>query len=83
MLESGALVPLDDSGAGATHVISSPIWIDGAPRTRPSRAPGIGEHSAAILRELGYSADEIDTLRESGAIAGASDSLPAASPTAA
>ena len=80
MLESGALVPLDDPGAGASHVVSSPIWIDGAPRTEPSRAPDIGEHSTEILRELGYSASEIEALRESGAVAGASAPDPAPSP---
>ena len=83
MLESGALAPLDDPEAGASHVVSSPIWIDGAPRTDPSRAPGIGEHSAEILCELGYSADEIDALRASGAVTGVSESPRAASRPAA
>ncbi len=31
-------------------------------------APGCGEHTEAVLRELGYGADEIATLRASGAI---------------
>ena len=80
MLESGALVPLDDAEAGASHVVSSPIWIDGAQRTRPSRAPDIGEHSAEILRELGYSAGEIDALQASGAAGGGVESVPAPTP---
>ena len=68
MLESGALAPLDDPAAGASHVVSSPIWIDGAARTQPSRAPGIGEHSAEILLENGFSADEVAALRAAGAL---------------
>ena len=42
MLESGALTALDDPEAGAKYVVSSPLWVDGAPRASPSRAPGIG-----------------------------------------
>ena len=76
MLESGALAPLDDPQAGARHVISSPIWIDGAPRRKPSRAPEIGEHSAEILREHGFSVDEIEALRESGAIGAGAAATP-------
>ena len=70
MLESGALTALDDPAAGARYVVSSPLWIDGAARTSPSRAPDIGEHSVEILREYGFSADDIEKLREAGAIPG-------------
>ena len=83
MLESGALVPIDDPAAGASHVVSSPVRIDGAPRTEPARAPDIGEHSAEILREHGYSAVEIEALRESGALGEAPGSIPVPSPAAA
>ena len=83
MLESGALVPIDDPAAGASHVVSSPVRIDGAPRTEPARAPDIGEHSAEILREHGYSAEEIEALRESGALGEAPGAIPVPSPAAA
>ena len=81
MLESGALTPLDDPHAGASHVVSSPIWINGAPRRKPSRAPEIGEHSAEILREHGFSADEIEALRESGAIGAGAAATPGLAPS--
>jgi formyl-CoA transferase len=32
------------------------------------RAPKIGEHNEEVLRQLGFSATEIDGLRTSGAI---------------
>ena len=76
MRESGALAAIDDPGAGAEYVVSSPLWLDGAPRTRPSRPPAIGEHSEEILREHGFSPEEIEALQEAGAI-------PAAAMTAA
>ena len=71
MLESGALTALDDPEAGARHVVSTPLWIDGAPRATPSRPPGIGEHSVEILSEHGFSPEDIEELRKAGAIPGA------------
>ena len=70
MRESGALTALDDPEAGAEYVVSSPLWIDGAPRASPSRPPGLGEHSVEILREHGFSAEDVERLREAGAIGG-------------
>ena len=32
------------------------------------RAPAIGEHNEEILKQLGFSASEIDGLRASGAV---------------
>ena len=82
MRESGALTALDDPEAGAEYVVASPLWIDGAPRASPSRPPGLGEHSVEILREHGFSAEEIDRLREAGAIGGAAPSDRPPSPAA-
>ena len=74
MRESGALTALDDPEAGAEYVVSSPLWIDGAPRASPSRPPGLGEHSVEILREHGFSAEDVERLREAGAIGGTAPS---------
>src|SRR6202142_3773765 len=50
MLDNDVLVPF----AGDTMLtVNSPIWIDGAKKVKPRRAPGIGEHSDEILREAG------------------------------
>ena len=81
MRESGALTAIDDPGAGAEYVVSSPLWIDGAPRTRPSRPPGIGEHSEEILREHGFSPEEIEALQEAGAIPDAAGTTAARPPS--
>ena len=45
MLESGALTALDDPEAGAKYVVSSPLWVDGAPAGEPVASARIGEHS--------------------------------------
>ncbi len=41
-------------------------WDDAGPRMGP--VPGLGEHTDALLLELGYGLDEIDALRAAGAI---------------
>ena len=82
MRESGALAALDDPEAGAEYVVSSPLWIDGAPRASPARPPGLGEHSVEILREHGFSTEDVERLREAGAIGGAAPPAQPPSPAA-
>jgi formyl-CoA transferase len=62
----GALVPFAD---GETLTVSSPFHIDGETKVAPRRAPVVGQHSEAVLREAGYSADEIGRLRTLGVLA--------------
>lgn len=63
--EIGALVPFAD-GEGLT--VSSPFALDNATKTAPARAPTVGQHSEAVLREAGYSADEIEKLKKLGVL---------------
>jgi crotonobetainyl-CoA:carnitine CoA-transferase CaiB-like acyl-CoA transferase len=66
MQASGGLVPFAD-GQGLT--ISSPFNIAGETKVAPQRAPTVGQHSDAVLREAGYTEDEIKRLRELGVLA--------------
>ncbi len=66
MIENEVLVPIE----GDTMLtVNSPIWVDGSPKTKPKRPPGIGEHSDEVLREAGYDDAAIRQLRASGAVA--------------
>jgi formyl-CoA transferase len=65
MQQIGALVPFAD-GMGLT--VSSPFHIDGETKVAPRRAPSIGQHTDEVLREAGYSADEIRRLRALGVL---------------
>jgi itaconate CoA-transferase len=55
------------SPAGALDLLKPPFNIDGmTPRMDP--VPALGEHSDAILHELGYSDAEVQALRRDGAL---------------
>jgi hypothetical protein len=62
----GALVPFAD---GKTLTVSSPFHLDGETKVAPRRAPVVGQHSEDVLRDAGYSADDIGRLRELGVLA--------------
>jgi len=62
----GGLIPFAD-GKGLT--VSSPFHIDGETKVAPQRAPSVGQHSDMVLREAGYSSEEIERLRALGVLA--------------
>ena len=62
----GALVPFADSN---TLTVSSPFQLEGDAKVAPRRAPSVGQHSEDVLREAGYSADEVARLRKLGVLA--------------
>ncbi len=66
MRDCGALVPFED---GANLTVSSPFHIDGVDKVAPKRPPTLGQHSDTVLREAGYSGDDIARLRTLGVLA--------------
>ena len=62
------VVPLEGAGGKLTSTISSPIQVHGVAKVPAKRAPNIGEHNEEVLRQLGFSAAEIDALRASGVV---------------
>jgi alpha-methylacyl-CoA racemase len=64
------VVELDQPELGTVRLLGVPIKLsrtEGDP-TRP--APALGEHTAQVLTEAGFSGDEVDELLTSGAAAG-------------
>ena len=62
------VVPLEGAGGKLTSTISSPIQVHGVTKTAARRAPELGEHNDEILKDLGFDAKTIDSLRVSGAV---------------
>ncbi len=57
--------PADYPGmAAAAPVIRAPITLSDSAKAEATRAPQVGEHSDAILTELGYDADTVSALRD-------------------
>ena len=53
---------------GDTKVVASPLNMSGAPRSIRRHTPESGEHTAEVMRELGYQDEAIAKLKASGVI---------------
>jgi formyl-CoA transferase len=68
LLANDIIVPLEGAGENLKQTISSPIKIHGVTKVPARRGPDLGEHSDEVLKELGFSASEIEGLRAGGTI---------------
>ncbi len=66
----GMVMNIDQPGVGPVEQLAPPFVFDGERPGRDEPAPGFGEHTDAVLLEIGYDEDEINSLRESGAVKG-------------
>ncbi len=65
------VVEVDQPGAEApVRLLGSPVKMSRTPADPARPGPALGEHTAAVLAELGYSEEEATALQESGAVAG-------------
>jgi crotonobetainyl-CoA:carnitine CoA-transferase CaiB-like acyl-CoA transferase len=62
------VVPLEGAGGKLTSTISSPMQVHGVTKVPARRGPALGEHNEEILKQLGFSANDIDGLHASGAV---------------
>jgi len=66
--ENDIVVPLEGAGGKLTTTISSPLQVHGVAKVPARRAPNLGEHNEAVLKELGFDQKAIDGFRAAGAI---------------
>jgi formyl-CoA transferase len=67
MYHAGALVEAEwVPGRGA--IVDSPFRISGVEKRPPQPAPELGQHTAQILKELGYSDEDVARLKDAGAV---------------
>lgn len=56
-----------DVGEGSIPLVTAPVQFDGAP-AQPTRAPEHGEHTEAVLLDLGCTWDDLAALKSRGTI---------------
>jgi crotonobetainyl-CoA:carnitine CoA-transferase CaiB-like acyl-CoA transferase len=64
----GLVVPMEQPGHGTVHALRFPTLLSGAPARIRRPAPRLGEHTAEVLEELGYSPSEIKRLADASVI---------------
>ena len=65
------VVRIDQPGTDGVSLLGVPVKLSRTPGAPAGPGPALGEHTREVLAGLGYSADEVDSLFESGAAAGA------------
>jgi formyl-CoA transferase len=69
MRASGAFIKMDYPGHGVLETVNSPVFIDGFEKRKPTAAPEVGQHTREVLRDLGYSDDQVEAMIRGASIA--------------
>src|SRR6266545_5527785 len=64
----GLVAEVDHPTAGRVRAPGIPVRMSGTPPSVRQHPPLLGEHTDAVLAELGYTGDEIAALRRDGAV---------------
>jgi CoA:oxalate CoA-transferase len=68
ILAQNMVMDVEQPGHGVVRMLGFPMKFAGNPCAVRRPAPALGEHSAEVLTELGYSADQQRSFRETGVI---------------
>ena len=68
VIHRAMLIELPHGGGGAVPSVRSPIRMSESPTVHARAAPMLGEHTAEVLAEVGYDADDVDRLAGAGII---------------
>ena len=67
-LTNGYTTTLDHAEEGEFQLVSTPMKFQRTPAQTTDPAPELGQHTETVLLELGYTWDEISSLKDQGAI---------------
>lgn len=70
--EREMVVELDQPEIGPVRLLGMPVKFSRTPGDATRPAPALGEHTSEVLREAGIDGDELESLLDSGAVAGPS-----------
>ena len=68
VLARDMLVDIEDPELGTIHNIGIPVKLSATPSRIRRRAPALGEHSVEVLKEFGFSDEEVDNLVDAGVV---------------
>jgi crotonobetainyl-CoA:carnitine CoA-transferase CaiB-like acyl-CoA transferase len=68
VLHNGMLQEIDHPTVGSQKTIGIPIRLHGSPGRIRRPSPLLGQHSREILAEVGYGAEEIESLIRSSVV---------------
>ena len=60
--KTGTVVEVDHPKRGKYLTVGNPIKLSDSP-TEVKRSPLLGEHTAEVMKELGYTSEQIEALR--------------------
>ena len=69
------LVDLEDPDLGTLHNIGIPVKLSATPGRIRRRGPALGEHNVEILKEFGFSDEEVSNLVEAGVVGAQSQAV--------
>lgn len=68
LIENGVIVETESEAPDFQWTVANPIQVEGVTKVPPRDPPKIGQDSARILREMGYSMEAISAFAENGSI---------------
>jgi crotonobetainyl-CoA:carnitine CoA-transferase CaiB-like acyl-CoA transferase len=68
LVANDIIVPLEGAGEHLRFTVSSPLKVHDVSKVPARRAPDLGEHNDELLQQLGFTSQEIESLRDDGVV---------------